>query len=228
MKARDVMVSPVRTTTGRTSVRDAAATMLKYRISALPVVDDQGGLIGIITEGDLVHRAETGTERQRPWWLRVLADDRTLASEYVKSHARTVSDVMTRDVVTATPDTPLQEIASLFGKKSIKRVPIVGNDQLLGIVSRANLVQALATSGKGLDIAPSDQTIRERLVSHLKEQPWTQTSTLNITVNDGVVDLWGLVRSDAERQAIRVAAEASPGVRGVNDNLGLWPASAAT
>ena len=223
MKARDVMVSPVRTTTGGTLVRDAAATMLKHHISALPVIDDKGALIGIITEGDLVHRAEIGTERRRPWWLRILADERTQTTDYIKSHGRAVSDVMTRDVVTATPDTPLHEIANLFGKKSIKRVPIVENDELVGIVSRANLVQALASAGKDLDVAPSDKVIRERLIAHLRDQPWADTALVNLTVNDGVVDIWGMVHTDAERRAMRVAAEASPGVRAVNDNLTLWP-----
>jgi CBS domain-containing protein len=222
------MISPVRTTTGGAPVTDAAATMVKYHISALPVVDDHGKLIGIITEGDLVHRVETDTERRRPWWLRLLADERALAAEYIKSHSRAVRDVMTRDVVTATPETPLHEIASIFGRKSIKRVPIVENDQLVGIVSRANLVQALASVGKGLDIAPSDKTIREKLISHLRDQSWASTASLNVTVSDGIVDLWGLVDSDAERKAMRVAAETIPGVRAVNDNLTVWPTSAVT
>ncbi len=222
MKARDVMVSPVRTTTGGTPVKDAAATMLKHHISALPVVDDKGALIGIITEGDLVHRVETGTERRRPWWLIALADETRMAAEYVKSHGRAVSDVMTRKVITASPDTPLDEIANVFGKKSIKRVPIVENGQLVGIVSRADLVQALASAGKGLDIAPADKEIRERLLAHLRDPPWADTALLNVTVNDGIVDLWGIVHTDAARKAMRVAAETTPGVRAVNDNLTLW------
>jgi CBS domain-containing protein len=142
MKARDVMVSPVITVKPSFSVKEVAKTFLERRISAAPVVDDQGKLVGIVSEGDLMHRAEAGTERQRSWWLRALTAEETLAAEYVKAHARKVADVMTRDVITATADTPLHEIAALLEKNSIKRVPIVKNGQLVGIVSRANLIQA--------------------------------------------------------------------------------------
>ena len=142
-----------------------------------------------------------------------------LAAEYVKAHGRKVADVMTRDVITATADTPLHEIAALLEKNSIKRVPVVKNGQLVGIVSRANLVQAVASARKGLEIPLSDAAIRDRLLAHLKAQPWADTLLLNVTVNGGVVDLWGVTRSDTERKAIRVAAESTPGVSAVNDNL---------
>ena len=145
--------------------------------------------------------------------------EETLAAEYVKAHARKVADVMTRDVITATADTPLHEIAALLEKNSIKRVPIVKNGQLVGIVSRANLIQAVASTRKGLEIPLSDTTIRDKLLAHLKGQTWAHTLLLNVTVNGGVVDLWGITRSDAERKAIRVAAESTPGVSAVNDNL---------
>jgi CBS domain-containing protein len=189
----------------------------------VPVVDSNGKLVGIISEGDLLHRAEAGTEKRRPWWLRAFLGPDALANEYVKAHARKASDAMTRKVITATPETPLHEIATLLEKHSIKRVPIVENGQLVGIVSRANLVQAVASARKGLEIPLSDTTIRDKLLSHLYAQNWTHTGLLNVTVNDGVVDLWGLARSDAERNAVRVAAEATPGVRAVNDNMKLWP-----
>jgi len=148
-----------------------------------------------------------------------LTAEETLAAEYVKAHARKVADVMTRDVITATADTPLHEIAALLEKNSIKRVPIVKNGQLVGIVSRANLIQAVASTRKGLEIPLSDTTIRDKLLAHLKGQTWAHTLLLNVTVNGGVVDLWGITRSDAERKAIRVAAESTPGVFAVNDNL---------
>ena len=211
MKARDVMVSPVITVKPSFSVKEAAKTFLERRISAAPVVDDQGKLVGIVSEGDLMHRAEAGTERQRSWWLRALTAEETLAAEYVKAHARKVADVMTRDVITAAPDTPLHEIAALLEKNSIKRVPIVKNGQLVGVVSRANLIQAVASTRKGLEIPLSDSTIRDKLLTHLKGQAWAHTLLLNVTVNGGVVDLWGMTRSDAERKAIRVAAEIHPG-----------------
>ena len=219
MKARDVMVSPVISVKPSCTVKEVAKTLLERRISAVPVVDDSGKLAGIVSEGDLMHRAEIGTQRRHSWWLRVLTGDDALAAEYTKAHARTVADVMTREVITASPDTPLHEIAALLERHSIKRVPIVKDSELVGIVSRANLLQALASSHKDLDIQLSDTTIRDRILAHLNNQPWAHTLLLNVTVNGGVVDLWGITGSDAERKAIRVAAESAPGVTAVNDHL---------
>jgi CBS domain-containing protein len=219
MKARDIMVAPVVTVTPHASVKDVAALLLERRISAVPVVDTQGKVVGIVSEGDLMRRAEAGTERRRSWWLRALVAPENLASEYVKAHARKVSDVMTRNVVSATPDTPIHELATLLEKNAIKRVPIVRDGQLVGIVSRANLIQAVASARKGLEIPQTDMIIREKLLAHLRAQPWARTGLLNVMVNDGVVDLWGFTTSDVERQAIRVAAEELPGVRAVNDHL---------
>jgi CBS domain-containing protein len=223
MKARDVMVFPVITVKPSSSVKEVATTLLERRISAVPVVDDQGKLVGIISEGDLMHRSEAGTERQRSWWLLGWTGDETLAAEYVKAHARKVGDVMTRIVITATPETPLHEIAALLERNSIKRVPIVKDGQLVGIVSRANLIQAVASTRKGLEIPLSDTTIRDKLLAHLTSQEWAHTSLLNVTVSGGVVNLWGITNSDAERMAIRVAAESAPGVCDVNDNLVTQP-----
>lgn len=219
MKARDVMVSPAITVNPSASVREVAKIFLERRISAVPVVDEQGKLIGIVSEGDLMHRAEAGTERKRSWWLQGFIGDETLAAEYVKAHARKVTDVMTRRVITASPDSPLHEIASLLENNSIKRVPIVKDGQVVGIVSRANLIQAVASGRKELDIPVSDTVIRDKLLASLKAEAWAHTGLLNITVNDGVVDLWGITGSDAERKAIRVAAESVPGVYAVHDNL---------
>jgi osmotically-inducible protein OsmY len=126
-------------------------------------------------------------------------------------------------VITATADTPLYEIAALLEKNSIKRVPIVENGQLVGIVSRANLIQGVASTRKELEIPLSDATIRDRLLAHLKEQAWAHTLLLNVTVNGGVVDLWGMTTSEAERKAIRVVAESTPGVSAINDHLFTRP-----
>jgi CBS domain-containing protein len=223
MKARDVMVSPVVTVKASASVKELAKLLVERRISAVPVVDDAGKVVGIVTEGDLLHRCEADTERRRCWWLIGLTDEETLAAEYVKAHARKVADVMTSKVITATPDTPLHALASLLETNAIKYVPIVNDGQLVGIVSRANLVQVVASARGESDIAPSDAGIREKLLAHLQQQPWARVWLLNIIVNDGVVDLWGVARSDAERKAIRVAAESRPGVRAVNDNLVIRP-----
>ncbi len=219
MNARDIMVSPVITVTARSLVRDAAKLMLERQVSGLPVVDDDGKLVGIVSEGDLMRRTETGTERRRSWWLRLVAGEDALASEYAKANARKVGDVMTSPVVTATPTTSVREIADLFEKHAIKRVPILSDGQLVGIVSRANVIQLVASAPIRLEVPVADKTIRDKLLSHLRAQPWSHTWQLNVTVNGGIVDLWGLTYSDEERRAIRVAAENIPGVRAVNDRL---------
>jgi CBS domain-containing protein len=227
MKARDIMVQHVITVGPDTDVQAVANTLVTNRISAVPVVGAGGEIIGIVSEGDLVRRAETGTERRRSWWLEALIDSRTQAAEFVKSHARRASDVMTRAVVTATPETPLVEIANLLEKHGIKRVPIVENGQLVGIVSRANLVQALASRGPALvGIEPTDEKLRESIVATLRGQRWGY-GAINVIVQQGVVDLWGFVDSADERNAIRVAAEATPGVQAVNDHLRVQPITTA-
>jgi CBS domain-containing protein len=223
MKARDIMTLAVFTAKPTMSVKDVARLFMERRISAVPVVDDQRKIVGIVSEGDLVHRSEISTERRHPWWLVLMAGDEGLAAEYIKTHAKRVADIMTRKVITAKPDTPLQEIAAMLEKYGIKRVPIVRDGQLVGIVSRANLVQAIATSGSKLDVPLSDTAIREKVLTHLNKQDWAHAALLNVTVNGGVVDLWGFIESDTERNAIRVAAEATPGVRAVNDHMTARP-----
>ena len=219
MHARDVMVPPVITVRSSATVKEVAELLLEKRISAAPVVDDQGKLVGIVSEGDLLHRAEAGTERHRSWWLQGLLGDDVLAADFIRAHARKVSDIVTKRVITASPETPLHELAGLMEKNAIKRMPILENGQLVGIVSRANLIQAVATARSLLEIPLSDATIRDKILSCLKEQPWAHTSLLNVTVNGGIVDLWGIAESATERRAIKVAAESTPGVRAVNDNL---------
>jgi CBS domain-containing protein len=221
VKARDVMVAPVITVKPHTSVRELAQTLLENHISAVPVVDDQGKLVGIVSEGDLLRRPEAGTERRRPWWLLLMTGGETLAQQYVKAHARKVVDIMVRDVISAAPETSLDETATSMERNSIKRVPIVSSGQLVGIVTRANLIQAVASKQVGLEIPNADAAIRHKLLTHLKAQPWAHTALLNITVNGGVVDLWGMTGSESERKAIRVAAENVPGVQAVNDHLAI-------
>jgi CBS domain-containing protein len=225
MKASDVMSCNVITVDADACVQDVADTLLESRISAVPVVDKDGALLGIVSEGDLMRRPEGGTEKQPSPWLEVLSSKQALADEFVRTHSRRVVDVMTREVITATPDTPVGEIARLLEKNKIKRVPIMDGKKVVGIVSRANLLQALASlkNGKALKIAPADATIRQQLIAQLNNQPWTRPSMLNVTVQDGTVELWGIVDSQAERKAVRVLAEVMPGVRAVNDNLIVYP-----
>ena len=224
MRAADVMVTSVITVGPQASVQEVAKLLLTNRISGLPVVSDQGDLVGIVSEGDLLHRAEAGTGRRRPWWLAILTGRDVLAAEYVREHSFKVADVMTRHVITATPDTSLQDIAHLLEKNGIKRVPIVDDGRLVGIVSRANLLQALASGTKKGETAPSDGTIREDVMARLRAESWTRPSLVNVIVQDGTVELWGIVDSQTEKRAVRVAAEVTPGVRAVNDNLIIRPA----
>jgi CBS domain-containing protein len=224
MLARDVMVAPVITVKPYSSIKTVADLFWKRHISGAPVVDDNGKIVGMISEGDLVYRSELKTDRPHPYWFLQVAGKENLAKEYAKSHAKHVSDVMTHNVVTAAPDTPLGDIAALMERNFIKRVPIVANDQLVGILTRANLVQALASAPRGLDIPPSDSTIRAKLLLELNKQPWADASRLNLIVHDGVVEIWGTVSSDAERQAVRVAAESMLGVSAVNNHLRVRPA----
>lgn len=225
MKARDVMVSPVITVGENSTIRDLAKLLLANRISAVPVVDSGGKVVGIVSEADLMHRSETGTERPSSWWLALISGERALAAEYIQSHALKVKDVMATDVQTARPDTPLLEIADMFENKHIRRVPIVNDaGELVGIVSRANIVQAVASARPKLEISLPDTMIREKLITELKKQSWSHVHRLNATVANGVVDLWGFAESEQERRAIRVAAESIPGVVAVNDHLMREPA----
>jgi CBS domain-containing protein len=222
MQARDVMVSPVITVGEHATVREVANILLNKRISAVPVVDNADKVVGIVTESDLMHRAEAGTERAYSWWLHFLTDDATIAADYVKSHAAKVQDVMTSDVVTAAPETPLDEIATLLEERRIKHVPIVNKDgNLVGIVSRANLIQAVASARPKLEVSLPDSTIRQQLLGELKKHSWAHTHNLSMTVTNGIVDLWGYAESGEERKAIRVIAEAIPGVTLVNDHLAV-------
>jgi CBS domain-containing protein len=225
MNASDVMVYNVISVTPDTSLRDVAKLLLTNRISAVPVVNAKGELVGIVSEGDLMRRAETGTALRRSWWLELFLGSGQLAAEYVKAHARKVSDIMKRDVVTATPDTPLRRIAELLEKHRIKRVPIVKNRKVVGIVSRANLVQAVASRWDGDETRQpkDDLEIREEVMARLDAEAWTRYAPINVIVHDATVELWGFVESDTERKAVRVAAEATPGVRGINDNLVVHP-----
>ena len=220
MQARDVMASPVITVEKIATVRDVAKVLLEKRISAVPVVDNVGKVVGIVTESDLMHRVEAGTERPYSWWVHFLAGDATIAADYVKSHAPMVEDVMTPDVVTATPETPLHEIAALLEEHQIRRVPIVNKDgSLVGIISRANLIQVVASARPKLEMTLPDSTIRQKLLDELKKQSWAHTHNLGVTVTNGIVDLWGYAESSDQRKAIRVVAEAIPGVTLVNDHL---------
>ncbi len=223
MKASDVMVSSVITVGPNNSVQDIAALLLSNRISAVPVLDDKGTLIGIVSEGDLIHRVEAGTERRRSWWLNLLNDKGTLARNFLKSHATKAVDFMTTPVITASPDMPLGELASLLEKHRIKRVPVIRDGKVIGIVSRANLIQALAVLHKepASKTKVDDSILRDRVLGELKLELCASASHINVIVHNGTVELWGGVDSSEEKRALRVAAELVPGVLAVIDHVAV-------
>jgi len=226
MQAADLMTTNVVTVDEDATTQEAAALMLRHHISALPVVDRSGKLVGIVSEGDLMRRAELGTERERSWWLELLTADRDLAADYVKAHGRKVGEVMTRKLITASPDTPINEIALLLEKHAIKRVPILDHGKLVGIVARANLLQALAGLKPAAPAAQpgKDAEIREEILARLSGVPW-RPWLLNVTVHDGVVDLWGIANGPEQKTAAGVAAENAPGVVAVNNHIIVRPHS---
>jgi CBS domain-containing protein len=220
MKAKDIMTSPVISVAPDTPVREIAKLLYERRISAVPVLEE-GRLVGIVSEADLLHRHEIGTERPAPgsWWLRLFSID-SAPADYVRSHATRARDVMAHEVITVTPDTPAAEIATLLETRGIKRVPVVRGAELVGIVSRANLVQALASTRQAAVRAtsPGDHAIRVRLLDELERQPWWARVGSSVVVTEGIVHYWGMVDSEEQRNAARVAAENVPGVRGVEDH----------
>jgi len=230
MRAMDVMTTNVITVGPDTSVQEVAKILSERNISGVPVVDAENRLVGIVSEGDLLHRVETGTERRpdrrsgrrRSWWLDTVGSDEELARHYVKSHGRTAKDVMTSEVIWVSDATELADIANLLETKRIKRVPVVRDGKLVGIVSRANLVRALAAAGSRLsaDTATDDRTIRQKLLTELQGQDWVHTWAADIIVRDGIVHIWiSDDRPEQEKQALRIAAENIPGVHGVEEHI---------
>ena len=223
MQAADIMSKVVISVAPDTVVADIATVMLERGISSVIVVDAGGRLAGIITEGDLLRRVETGTERRPSRWLELVSSNAELAADYVKSRARKASDVMTKPVATAGETTPLRDIVDLMESKHIKRVPIVKDGIAIGIVSRANLIQALATGARFRESPQGDRAVRDGLLAELARQKWANAPGINVIVSDGVIHLWGTVQSAEERQALRVAAE-NAGGRKIEDHLVQVPA----
>jgi len=220
VKAHDVMVRDVVTVKPDTPVADVVDLLIEHDISALPVVDDEGNVIGIISESDLMRREELGTEKHRPRWIEAMTPASTLAREFAKSHGRRVGEIMSREVVSATEDMSLAEIAALLEKHRIKRVPILRDRKLVGIVSRSNLIQALASAHPELPASrDADREIRLDVLARLADQEWTDFGSRNVIVTNGVVHLWGLVGSEEERQALIALVEETPGVTGVADEM---------
>jgi CBS domain-containing protein len=220
MKAHDVMTWGVISVQSNASVMRAAQLMLQNEISGLPVVDDKGSLVGIVTEGDFLRRREIGTQRQRPRWLEFLVGPGRLANEYVHACGRKVDEIMTPDPYTVSVDTSVNEIVRLMEKHRIKRLPVVEDRKPVGMVSRANLLATLARAGpEATAPVTDDAVIREQILAECAKQPWAPE--INVIVKNGIVELRGVMTDERERQAFIVAAENVPGVKAVQDHL-VW------
>jgi CBS domain-containing protein len=226
MRARDVMTEEVVCLHVGASVFDAAELLVGADVSAAPVVDDKGKVVGIVSEADLIRRAEIGTTPKKSWLSRLIADDATLARDFVQSHSRRVAEVMTKEVVTADEDAELGKLAELMERHRVKRLPIVRDGEVVGIVSRANLLQALLSQEPDGEAGqPGDDELRREVIAALEKHGWTSTWPTNVFVNSGVVHLWGFVPGEEVRKAYRVAAENVAGVKRVKNHLRLVPAT---
>lgn len=220
MHASDVMTRGVISVTPDTTVEETARLMLERGISGLFVVDKAGDLAGIVTEGDLLRRDELGTQRHRPWWLRVLVSPGRQAADFTRSHGRRVRDVMTTEVISVPGDAELEAVVEIMEEHRIKRVAVTENGRVAGVISRADLLRALLGRSRGAaPVAADDRALRSAILDALDEQSWAPMTTVNVVVKDGVVDLWGTITNENERRAIAVLAENTPGVKAVHDHL---------
>src|SRR5262245_38572286 len=204
MKAKDVMTTRVVTIGTGASAAQAAELMLQHGISGLPVVDRDGNVVGIVTEGDFLRRAELGTERRRPRWLEFLTGPGRLAAEYSRASGRKVDDVMTSDVRTIDEEMELSEVVRLMESRRIKRLPVVRDGKLGGLGSRANLLHALSSLARNASEVPEpdDFRIRQHILSEFDRLPWAPRALLNVVVNEGIAELWGGILDERQRQAL--------------------------
>jgi CBS domain-containing protein len=223
MLAHQIMTRNVLTVSPETPVIEAARTMLRHHVGGLPVVDADGKLVGMVTDGDFVRRAEIGTDRRRGRWLgRLLGRDR-IAADFVRAHGRKVGDIMTLDPVTVAEDTPLEQVVQMMESSSVKRLPVLNGDRLVGMITYADFVQTIA--GLAQDVpGPSvdDDRLRDQIMAAI-DKAALRPCRFTVVVRDGVVHLNGAVKDDKMRQAARVAAECVPGVKNVRDHLWIYP-----
>ncbi len=221
MKARDIMSTKVVTVSPETSVRDIAALMVEKHVSGLPVLNDNGTLVGMISEGDLLRRPELGTEKHRRRWASFFSGADEQAREFTKSHGLRAGDVMTAQVLHVSEDTSLGDVVNLMEKHRIKRLPVLRDGKLAGIVSRVDLLRALAVQ-QAVTLPPpaeGDAAIRAAMNEVLATQEWAMSAMVNVIVSDGVMHLWGVIDSKDQSHALRVAAENIPGVKSVEEHL---------
>jgi CBS domain-containing protein len=220
MIVADLMTKDLVTVLPETSLADAARIMLARHLSGLLVLDHVGALLGVVTEGDLIQRTELGTDDGHPTWLKAFLMPSRLAADYVKTHGRHVSEVMTSPPECVTPQTALEVAAAVMHKRHIKRLPVVENGRPVGVISRSDLLGALArkliqTSGS----KPSDEVIGDNIKATLEKESWAPKSGIHVLVTNGVVTLEGVIMSDEEHKAVRVIAENAIGVMDVEDRL---------
>ncbi|HRD76563.1 MAG TPA: CBS domain-containing protein [Hyphomicrobiaceae bacterium] len=222
MKARDVMSKTVVTVTPDTTIGDVARLMSEKRISGMPVVTADGKVVGVISESDLLHRSELGTEKQRNWWLRVFAEPDRLAREYAKAHGNKVADVMTSNVLSVSADDDLAKVAEILERHKVKRLPVVDGGKLVGVITRGDLVRALVGAGVAKPAAISDSAaVQHAIETKLREQRWLDASMIRVIATDIEVQLWGFVTSDDQRKALRVLASEHAGGRKLEDRLSV-------
>jgi len=221
MLAKDVMTTSVVTVKPNTEVSAIAQILLERGISAVPVENASGDLVGIVSEGDLIRRTETGTDKEGSWWLHAIATSSELSRTYVKTHGRHAKDVMTHRVITAGPDTPLAEIAALLEKNRIKRVAIIDDGRLVGIVSRANLLQGLAAQ-RTAPVSMDDAALRKSILEELRTAG-VRDGYLNVVVSGGKIRLWGSVETSEEKRALSVVVENAAGEGAWEDNVRIVP-----
>lgn len=225
MKASEVMAKDVVTVNPQTTVKEIAELMTKHRISGVPVVD-AGRLVGIVSETDLLHRAETGTERRRKWWLGAFVDSDRLAREYASAHARKASDIMSTGVITVDAGSDLADVADLLDRRKLKRVPVMSEGKLAGILTKGDLVKALVARFRAMPAKPAGdaQAILATINERIRREAWLDTSLVNINVEGTIAELSGLAASADQRRALRLLVEDTPGVSDVADRLTVKPA----
>ena len=224
MLAKDVMTTRMVTVSPGAPVREIAELLRDNRVSAVPVVDADGAPLGIVSEGDLLRRPELGTLRRPSWWLDLLAEPREKALDYIKSHGGNAKDVMTRQLVTVLEDASLEEVADTLETHRIKRVLVLRDGRLIGVVSRADLLHGLVARQSAPEASDDDRSLARSVESELGEAG-VQREYVNVVMSGGVVHLWGAVESDAERRAAEMAARNVAGVVAVRNQLGVLPAS---
>lgn len=222
MKAHDVMTSPAICVAENAGVDELSRVLVRMKISGVPVVNSKDEIVGMVSEADLLHHEYVGVNapRKRSRWAELFLAPPDRAAEFIKNHGRTVAEVMVTEVVTVTPDTPLPEIATVMEKNGIKRVPVVEDRKVVGIVSRENLIREISGRRIAVPVNDNDATLRDR-VHHALGETGARVPYLNIFVDKGEVVINGLAESDTERRALMLAAESVQGVKKVTDNLRL-------